>query len=163
VTYTPTDAASATHNITAAFGGSTIHNISNNTASPFALTVNKRNTTTSVSCGSPVIAGQASTCTASVTDTSGTGASAPTGTSTVLAGVATTCTATVTDTHPAGTASAPSGTVTFSTSSTGSFSGSPCTLTSATSRSSTCSVSYTPTNAASATHTITGNYGGSIT
>src|SRR5438128_1946314 len=242
VTYTPTDSASATHNITAAYSGSTIHNISNNTASPFALTVNKRNTTTSVSCGSPVIAGQASTCTASLTDTSGTGASAPTGTvtfstsstgsfsgnpctlsgsgststcsvsytpdvaangthnitasyggsaihnssdntassfalnatrgtsttvtcspSTVLAGVATTCTATVTDTHPAGTASAPSGTVTFSTSSTGSFSGSPCTLTSATSRSSTCSVSYTPTNAASATHTITGNYGGSIT
>src|SRR5438128_2636699 len=134
VTYTPTDSASATHNITAAYGGSTIHNISNNTASRFALNAT-RGTSTTVAC-SP---------------------------STVLAGVATICTATVTDTHPAGTASAPSGTVTFSTSSTGTFSGSPCTLTSATSSSSTCSVSYTPTNVASATHTITGNYGGSIT
>src|SRR5438128_6190854 len=104
VTYTPTDSASATHNITAAYGGSTIHNISNNTASRFALNAT-RGTSTTVAC-SP---------------------------STVLAGVATICTATVTDTHPAGTASAPSGTVTFSTSSTGTFSGSPCTLTSATS------------------------------
>src|SRR3989454_512174 len=134
LTSTPDAAANGTHNITASYGGSAIHNSSGNTASPFALNAT-RGTSTTVAC-SP---------------------------STVLAGVATICTATVTDTHPAGTASAPSGTVTFSTSSTGTFSGSPCTLTSATSSSSTCSVSYTPTNAASATHTITGSYGGSST
>jgi hypothetical protein len=71
----------------------------------------------------------------------------------------TTCTATVTDTALSG-ATAPTGTVTFSTDSSGGFTpANTCTLGSPTSNSSSCSVTYTPTS--ESTHIISGSYSGS--
>jgi virginiamycin B lyase len=65
----------------------------------------------------------------------------------------TTCTATVTNSDSA-TPAAPSGTVSFSSDSSGSFSGS-CTLSGGS-----CSVTYTPSAVGSGTHSITAVYGG---
>jgi hypothetical protein len=71
----------------------------------------------------------------------------------------TTCTATVTDTASSG-ATAPTGTVTFSTDSSGGFTpANTCTLGSPTINSSSCSVTYTPTSVS--THIISGSYSGS--
>src|SRR5919201_1070509 len=128
VTYTPT-AGAGTHNITGTYGGDASFLGSDNSASPFAVTVTKRHTSTSVSC-------------------------AP---SSLPLAASTTCTATVSDTESSGTKSAPSGTVAFASSGTGTVSGSPCTLSPGTT-SSTCSVTYTPT-AGAGTHNITGTYG----
>jgi Bacterial Ig-like domain (group 3) len=78
---------------------------------------------------------------------------------TVTIGQATSCTATVTDTASSG-ATTPTGTVTFTSgTSGGSFSSSSCTLSPAsTSGQASCLVSYTPGQAGS--ETITGSYGG---
>jgi hypothetical protein len=80
-------------------------------------------------------------------------------------GTATTCTAIVTDT---GTppVSTPTGTIDFSSDSSGSFSnpGSTCTLAaSGTPGQASCQVSYTPSTAGSGTHTITGAYSADTT
>jgi hypothetical protein len=72
----------------------------------------------------------------------------------------TTVTATVADVQGAGTASSPSGLVTFSSSvATDNFSSTTCALSPATSATSTCSVTLIPST--SATRTITASYGGS--
>src|SRR2546426_6407082 len=78
--------------------------------------------------------------------------------SSVAVGSPTTCTATVTDTS--GTPTAPTGTVSFATSGTGTFTPlTSCTLTGPTSPT-TCSVTYTPSGTAPRTDSITGTYGG---
>ena len=75
----------------------------------------------------------------------------------VSIGEASTCTATVLGT---GAPSTPSGTVTFRSDSSGSFSGAgSCTLSATSSSQSSCDVTYTPTQG-SAAHTITASYGG---
>jgi hypothetical protein len=83
VTYTPTAANGGTHTITASYHGSTLHLASSGIAS---LSVNKRHTTTTISCG-PI--------------------PAPINTPV-------TCTATVMDVEMNGTKTPPQGTVTFS-------------------------------------------------
>jgi hypothetical protein len=88
--------------------------------------------------------------------------------STVVAGQQTTCTVTVTDTS-AGFQTPPTGTVAWSTSGTGRFSnGGSCTLATVPSsfNSASCSVNYTPTATPAnpvRTDTITGTYGGDST
>src|SRR3989441_723865 len=111
VTFTPS--ASGTSSITGVYASTdSIHAAS--TSAPSNITVNKRATTTAVSCTSPVVVSQASTCTATVTGTSLGTASTPTGT------------VSFTNSGPAGTLSAPSCTlasgscsVTFTGSATG--------------------------------------------
>jgi hypothetical protein len=79
---------------------------------------------------------------------------------TVAIGQVRSCTATVTDTAAAG-ATTPTGTVTFTSSTSGgSFSSTSCTLSPASGGQASCTVSYTPAQAASGRETITGNYGG---
>ncbi|TMI57412.1 PKD domain-containing protein, partial [Candidatus Bathyarchaeota archaeon] len=84
VTYTPSGVGS--HGITGAYGGDANHGSS--TSSPvFSLAVTLRTTSTSVSCNpSTVAVGQATSCTATVADTSGTGAVTPIGTVTFTPG-----------------------------------------------------------------------------
>src|SRR5439155_1004669 len=75
-TFTATAAGTAL--ITGAYGGDSTHATSTSAAS--SVTVNKRNTSTAVICTSPVVVGQASSCTATVTDTSPGTVTTPTGT-----------------------------------------------------------------------------------
>ena len=77
----------------------------------------------------------------------------------VMVGHATTCTATVTDTDVSGMSSTPSGTVSFTTTGTGTFAGSPCTLTGSTGMAS-CQVTYSPATVGSGTHALVASYGG---
>src|SRR5207249_5842355 len=105
-TYTPT--VIGHHLITGTYGGDVSHSGSFGT---FTIASTIRSTTTTVSC-SP----------ASVPDN-----------------VATSCTATVADSSGAGVIT-PTGTVTFTTNSTGTFTSATCTLSAGA-----CSVSYTPT------------------
>src|SRR5712664_2434961 len=72
VRYTPSIAGS--HTITADYQGDGTHSVSSGATS---LTASSRNTSTTITCNSPVLAGQASTCTTTVTDTSGSGSIAP--------------------------------------------------------------------------------------
>lgn len=95
------------------------------------LSVGLRDTSTSAACaGAPTVVGQASTCTVTVNDTSG------------------------------GTASGPTGNVSFTSNAGGSFSGGgSCALgASGTSGASSCQVTYAPTTIGSGTHTITAAY-----
>ncbi|HZD12519.1 MAG TPA: kelch repeat-containing protein, partial [Candidatus Binatus sp.] len=84
--------------------------------------------------------------------------------STVVANNATSCTVTVVDTASVN-ATAPTGTVTFASTGTGTFSGSPCTLVIGIGNNSTCplSVTYTPTVVGSGSHVIRGTYSGDST
>lgn len=127
VTYTPNPGSESppAHTISASYAGDTDHFGSSSSGSGnFALTVTQRTTSTSVNCApNPDI----------------------------LNGP-TTCTATVTDTSP-GTAIIPGGTVSFSSSGSGTFSSTTCTLVSGS-----CSVTYT--GSAVGPQTISGNYGG---
>src|SRR5439155_235452 len=75
-------------------------------------------------------------------------------------GGSTSCKATVQDTA-SGNKSSPTGTVSFTSSGTGTFTGSPCTLVVESGNKSSCSVTYSPS--AGGTHTITGAYSGSAT
>src|SRR2546425_2450738 len=126
-TFTPSASGSA--NIVGTYSGDSNHGGSSNTATPAIVTVNKRTTTTSLTCTSPVVVNQGSTCTATVTDAStagtvvtpiGTVTFTPTG----VTGIFTTCTLATTTT--AGTATCTS-TFTASTAGTaiinGSYSG----------------------------------------
>src|SRR5438093_508315 len=109
------------HLLTATYGSDTSHTGSSGT---FTLAVSPRTTTTTVACSpSSVPDNTASSCTATVADSSGTGGIVPTGT------------------------------VTFTTNSTGTFTSTTCTLSAGT-----CSVSYSPTVVGHAL--ITGTYGG---
>lgn len=71
----------------------------------------------------------------------------------------TTCTAVVTDTS-SGSPIAPTGMVSFSSSGSGMFSSSSCTLSPISSSASSCSVNYTPNPGSEGTHTITATYPG---
>src|SRR2546427_9360996 len=75
----------------------------------------------------------------------------------VAIGASTHWTATVMD--PSSTPTTPAGSVTFSSSGTGTFSGSPCTM-SGSGASATCSASFTPSGTSARTDTITGTYSG---
>jgi large repetitive protein len=135
VTYTPSAQGTGTHSITAAYSpsGSSNDVHSGSTSSTFAVTVGRRATQTSVSCA-PVV-GQIN--------------------------ASTTCTATVTDVDPAGGKLPPSGSVTFTSDGSGTFTppNATCTLTTASSSSSTCNVTYKATSADVAN--INASYGGS--
>lgn len=74
VGYTPTAAGS--HTITANYGGDGTHGTSSGSTS---LTANIRSSTTSIACTNTVLAGQASTCTVTVTDMSGSPTLTPSG------------------------------------------------------------------------------------
>src|SRR4029077_8690770 len=78
--------------------------------------------------------------------------------SSVAINQATTCAVTVTDTSVIG-ATAPTGTVGFTSNAVGSFAGSPCTLVGQNSTSSSCQVTYTPSGGAG-THSLTASYNG---
>ena len=130
VSYTPAQGGSGTtQNITAAYGGDGSHAPSSGQA---ALILTVRTTSTAVTC-SP---------------------------HTVAVGQATSCTATVTDAEQSPTA--PTGTVTFtSDTSGGTFSSSSCTLAAgSTSGQASCAVSYTPGQVGVGTQNITVAYGG---
>jgi Bacterial Ig-like domain (group 1)/Bacterial Ig-like domain (group 3)/Calx-beta domain len=129
VTYTPTAVGSGSHTVSGSYGGDANHLAS---AGSDAVAVTKRSTDTSVTCSPSTVAVDASTtCTATVTDSSG------------------------------GTKSTPTGSVSWSSDGAGDFSsgGSPttsCTL----NASGSCSVTYTPTAVGSGSHTVTGSYDG---
>jgi hypothetical protein len=80
----------------------------------------------------------------------------------VLVGDPSTCTATVDDTLATGTKTAPAGPMSFSTDGAGAFGGAgQCNLApTATPGESSCSLSYTPSDAGSGTHTISASYSG---
>jgi hypothetical protein len=128
-TYTPTAVGTGTHNITAAYTATdSIHAGSNNNATPFALTVTLRTTTTGVTFNP--------------------------GPSTVLIAQASTLKVTVTDTD-AGTKSNPGGTVVLSSSPGGDLFGT-CTLGLSGSDAATCTVKVWPQS--SGAHTITATF-----
>src|SRR2546428_756428 len=74
VSYTPT--VLGAHNITATYTGDNKHGSSSGFS---VLSPGKHTTSISISCSSPILANQASTCTAIVTDTSTVGATSPAG------------------------------------------------------------------------------------
>jgi hypothetical protein len=96
------------------------------------------------------------------TDSTSTSVSCSPGT--VAVGTLSTCTATVTDTA-ARTAVTPTGTVNFGSSGMGSFDGSPCALSEASSGVASCSVTYRPVASGTPTRsdTIAATYGGDTT
>ena len=128
VDYTPTAKGDGQHTIDAGYGGSTVHDVSADTDNVF-VTVNFRATTTQVVCDSPVVVGEASTCTATVTDASA-----------------------------AGSKSDPAGTVSFSHGpDAGGFDVASCNLASdgnPLTFTSTCSVEYTPTARSDGSHHV---------
>src|SRR2546426_3851741 len=76
VHYTPTAVGTGTHKLTGSYGGDAKHATSTGS---FDEGVGKRATSTSVSCApSSVAVDSSTTCTATVSDTAGTGASTPT-------------------------------------------------------------------------------------
>jgi hypothetical protein len=77
----------------------------------------------------------------------------------VLANQATSCTATVTDIN-SGPTSSPAGNVNFSSSATGAFSSTSCILSPASASSSACSVTYTPQSPTTGTHNVGASYAG---
>src|SRR5438445_870304 len=108
---------------------------SGSTSLPFSISDNMRITSTVVTCTSPVGVNEASTCTVNVSDTS----------------------------SPSSLQTAPTGTVTFTSSTPGAFgTGAMCTLSSSTiSGPSICTVSFTP-SVGPGTASITGNYQGDM-
>src|SRR5207245_1346476 len=116
------------HGITGSFAGDSVH--AGSTSVAFTVTSTIRSTTISVTCSpASVNINTATNCTATVTDSSGTGAVTPTGS------------------------------VTFATNSTGTFSPSnSCALVAGVVGTASCSVSYTPT--VSGHHGITGSFPG---
>jgi hypothetical protein len=134
VSYTPNSGREGTHVITGTYSGDSTHSGSSGT---FNLDVNKRTTSTSVSCSASMLTDHHST----------------------------PCTATVTDTSP-GTAITPSGTVDWKSTGSGTFSPvpgntNPCTLSGVPkSGIATCTVTYTASPGTPLLHTITGTYSG---
>ena len=78
VTYTPIAFGSGTHQITASHAG--LVYATSSASSNLIILTNLNPTMTTVSCDTPVVVNQASTCTATVTDTSTSGATSPSGT-----------------------------------------------------------------------------------
>ena len=116
------------HSITAVYATSTNHNTS--TSPALTQTVGGRPTTTAVNCASPTVVGTATTCTFTVTDTGGAGATSPTGA------------------------------VTPSTNSSGAFSDATCTLAAAGANAASGTLFYTPASRGSGSHGIGATYGG---
>ncbi len=134
VTYTPTAVGDGIHTILATYNGDAAHfGGLERTAFQFLFVISAHPTSISVSCLPSTVAG----------------------------GNSTTCTATVTDIETGGQLT-PSGTVGFTSSAQGSFSGAPCRL-SGSGASAGCSVTFTPAAAASGSQTITASYGGDAT
>ena len=127
MTFTPSALGGGTHTITGSYGPNALHE---SNSDDFDITVNKRATVMTVTCQSPRVINQDSSCTATLDDDS------------------------------PGTKSPPAGSVSWSRAGagTGTFTGAPCTLAPSDADSSTCSVTYSPTSGAG-THTITGSYG----
>src|SRR5436309_3507149 len=131
VTYTPTVVGTGTHSITGTFVPTSNHAASNGA---FALTVSPpaaHPTSTVVGCvPASVTVNSGSVCTATVTDTSATGATTPTGS------------------------------VSFTTDGTGTFSlpGTSCSLSAGAAGTASCAVTYTPTVVGTGTHSITGTF-----
>src|SRR2546430_2348000 len=124
VSYTPTALGTGTHKITGSYGGDPKHATSTGS---FNEAVGRRNRNSGVEGKRAEVAvGGTITCTATVSDTAGTGASTPTGT------------------------------VSWTSDGTGTFSAASCTL-DATGK---CTVNYTPTAVGTGTHKLTGSYGG---
>jgi hypothetical protein len=111
VDYKPTGAGSGVHTITATYAGDTDHD--GDTGSD-TVSVGKRQTQTTVTCGGPAQIGTPITCTAQVDDI-----------------------------ESAGTKSPPAGQVDFSSDGSGTFTGDPCNLAPLDADSSSCSVTYT--------------------
>ncbi len=131
VDYTPSAKGDGFHTVGAAYGGSTVHATSSDTDG-VTVTVDHRATSTSVDCASPVVVGQASLCTVTVTDAAG-----------------------------AGAASDPAGSVAFSGEGPGGFDSTTCALVSdgvAGTYTSACSVTYTPTARGDGSHRIDAAY-----
>jgi hypothetical protein len=129
VTYSP-PAGAGSESLTASYAGDVTHAPSSGQTT---LSAGLRDTSTSAACtGASTVVGQASTCTATVNDTTG------------------------------GTASDPTGNVSFTSNAGGSFNGGgSCALgASATSGVSSCQVTYTPTTIGSGTHTLIAAYAG---
>ena len=112
VRYTPGAGSAGPHTITAVDASETG---SGAVSASTSITVNRRASATTVACTSPVAATDASTCTATVSDTNG------------------------------GDASAPTGPVTFSSTGGGSLGATECSLAAISGSKSTCSVTYRPT------------------
>ena len=130
--FTPAPGKEGTQHITAAYEADTDHKASNDAGSGFALSVNGRSTSTSVTCGPASVAVNA----------------------------ATTCTATVSDTG-SGNATTPTGTVdTWATDVTsgGVFNHPTCTLTTVSTEIASCSVNFTPAPGKEGTQHITAAY-----
>src|SRR5207245_3931273 len=131
--WTFADVAEFTANIQAAYAGDTGPPAHYGSTGSTILTATARPTTTTLTCiPASVNTGSATTCTASVTDNApiSTGLSLP-----------------------------PTGTVGFTTSGTGTFANSPCTLAAGTTTgTASCFVMYTPTGTAARTDTITTNF-----
>ncbi len=132
-TYNASTLSVGSHTMQALFEGDTSSapKYAASTSGTQTLTVNKRTTSTSVSClPNSVNVNSATSCTVSVTD------------------------------NDSGTTVTPSGTVSFTSSGSGTFSSSGnCTL-SGSSAIATCSVSYTPAAFGTGTHAVGGSYGG---
>jgi hypothetical protein len=128
VTYTPDSATPSTHEIDASYTPDSASFNASSTTTPASITVNLRTTSTTVSCSpDPAAIGGTTTCTVTVSDTA------------------------------TGTASTPTGTVSFDDGGkAGSFSSDTCTL----DASGSCSVDYTPGKGDAGTTTITATYGG---
>ncbi|MET9020692.1 Ig-like domain repeat protein, partial [Actinopolymorpha sp. NPDC004070] len=134
VTYTPSGASARTDTITANYSGDSTHATSSGTTTVSVTTTGLHSTSTDVSC-TP---------------------------SSVAVGQATTCTATVTDTAAAGQTT-PAGTVSVTSSGAGTLGGNPCTLSETNPGEASCQVTYTPSGASARTDTITANYSGDST
>ena len=133
VTYTPSAKGTGSHNLSATYSPNDAIHAASSDADGFDVTVNLRSSSTLVSC-SP---------------------------STIVVAEDTTCTATVTDTESAGTASDPTGIVTFNSNRDGDFSSTTCSLAggvNTTDGVSTCAVVYDANTVDGGFHTITAAY-----
>ena len=129
VVYKPSQIGTGSHTLTASFGGDSSHTTSSNTATVTVTPPAAAPTSTVVSC----VPG-------SVTVNSGS-----------------VCTATVTDTSAS--PSTPTGSVSFASDGTGTFSpGTSCNLLAGAAGTASCAVTYTPTVVGTGTHSITGTY-----
>jgi len=125
--YTPSQVGTGTQEVKAAYGAADpTHEPSSGSTT---VTVAKRATSLTVSCGSGVLLGQEATCAATVTDAS------------------------------PGAKTAPTGKVTFGPGSEGSFSEATCNLKAEGSEKGSCDVKYTPSQVGSGTQEIKASYG----
>lgn len=128
VTYTPTAVSGGSHLITGDYEGDTEHAADEGS---FSVTVAGRPTSTGISCApTSVLVNEGSSCTVTVNDTGGAGASTPTGT------------------------------VDLSSDGAGGFSPDPCTLSAVDADTASCTTTYTPTAFGDGSHGLTASYGG---